>query len=63
MTKPFQLSGNEHNLRRALTSSSNSTFIELSWLVTVLNSFKWSATEPPYEIFILNNPFIRNTLL
>jgi len=26
MTKPFQLSGNEHKIRRSLTSSSKSTF-------------------------------------
>jgi hypothetical protein len=30
MTKPFHLSFNEHRIRRAMTSSSKSTFIELS---------------------------------
>jgi hypothetical protein len=63
MTKLFQISSNEKNIRRALTSSSKSTFIELSWLVIVLNSFKWLTRNPPYVIFILNNRFIRNNLL
>ena len=62
MTKLFQLSGNEHKIRRALTSSSKFNFTELNLLVSVLNSFKWSATDPPYDIFILNKFFIKNTL-
>ena len=29
----------------------------------MLNSFKCSTTDPPFDIFVLNNQFIRNTLL